>query len=278
MAEFRTIHSKMWRDSWYAELDVDGKLLWVYLITNGAASLTGIYHLPVRIAAFETGMSQERVSTLLAKFVLAGKIEYENEIIWIRRMRKYQAKNETSPKVLPRILKDLDEIPDCKVKNLYLNQYPISTVLSLGPTDTDTDTDQETEKDQETEIIGAPAPTDKPKPDKSKLRFDVTPKGALMAQKLRAVYESKGHRPPEFYANALQRDAYLIAFSALGGNLERLLNSAMKKDIVERGKLLAWLEGCAKNNGGNGKNPDENKFDRATAKTLELLRNRQNGN
>lgn len=144
MAEFRTIHSKMWRDSWYAELDVDGKLLWVYLITNGAASLTGIYHLPVRIAAFETGMNQERVSTLLSQFVLSGKIEYENEIVWIRRMRKYQAANETSPKIAQRILKDLDEIPDCKVKRMYLGQYGINTVSIPTHTDTETDTDTET--------------------------------------------------------------------------------------------------------------------------------------
>lgn len=144
MAEFRTIHSKMWRDSWYSELDIDGKLLWVYLITNQNASLTGIYYLTVKFAAFETGLSQERVSTLMAQFVISGKVEYENDVIWIRRMRRYQAANESSPKIMPRILKDLAEIPDCKVKRLYLNQYPIDTVSIHTHTDTDTDTDQET--------------------------------------------------------------------------------------------------------------------------------------
>lgn len=145
MAEFRSIHSKMWRDSWFTELDVDGKLLWVYLITNSAASLTGIYYMTVKFASFETGLSQERVTTLLSQFTLAGKIEYENDVVWIRRMRKYQAANETSPKVSARILKDLAEIPDCKVKRLYMAQYPIDTVSIPVHTDTETDTETETD-------------------------------------------------------------------------------------------------------------------------------------
>lgn len=256
MAEYRTIHTKMWRDSWYSELDVEGKLLWVYLITNQAASLTGIYHLPIRYAAFETGLGPERVETLLAQFVLSGKIEYENEIIWIHKMRKYQAQNESSPKIKPRIEKDLAEIPDCKIKRMYIEQYSIDTVLVSSHTEQDTDTDTETETEQDTDSLSASAPkTTRPKPDKSKLRFDNTPQGALMAQKLRVVYESKGFRPPEFYANATQRDAYLTAFAALGSTVDNVLNSAMKKDITERGKLLAWLEGCVKKN-GNGQHAD----------------------
>lgn len=144
MAEFRTIHSKMWRDPWFTDLDVEGKLLWVYLITNHAASLTGIYYLPAKFAAFETGLGQERVETLLAQFVLSGKIEYENCVVWIKRMRRYQAQNESSPKIKPRIEKDLAEIPDCKVKRIYLEQYPINTLLI--PSHTDTETNIETEQ------------------------------------------------------------------------------------------------------------------------------------
>ncbi len=155
MAEFRTIHSKMWRDSWFTELDVEGKLLWVYLITNTAASLTGIYYMTIKFAAFETGLNQERVQTLLAQFVLSGKIEYENNVVWIRRMRRYQAANESSPKIKPRIEKDLAEIPDCKVKRLYIAQYP-TDIVSI-PTHTETDTLTETVTETETPS-GANAP------------------------------------------------------------------------------------------------------------------------
>jgi hypothetical protein len=151
MAEFRTIHSKMWRDPWFTDLDVEGKLLWVYLITNHAASLTGIYYMPSKFAAFETGLGQEKVETLLALFVLSGKIEYENCIVWIKRMRKYQAANESSPRIKPRIIKDLAEIPDCQVKRLYLAQYPIDVLSIPAHTDTDTETDTDTDTETDTE-------------------------------------------------------------------------------------------------------------------------------
>lgn len=251
MAEYRTIHTKMWRDSWYSELDVEGKLLWVYLITNQAASLTGIYHLPIRYAAFETGLGPERVETLLAQFVLSGKIEYENEIVWIHKMRKYQAQNESSPKIKPRIEKDLAEIPDCKIKRMYIEQYSIDTISI--PSHTEQEQEQDTETEHDTESFGAPAPR-KPDP-KSELRFDSTPQGALMAQKLRVVFESKGRRVPETYANASQRDAFLRVYSALGDKLESLLGTAMERDISDRARLLSWLQGCVKKN-GNGQHAD----------------------
>lgn len=101
--------------------------------------------------------------------------------------------------------------------------------------------------------IGADAPADTNPRDQ--LRFDKTPEGALMAQKLRAVYESKGRRSPEFYANASQREAYLIAFGALGGKIASLLETAMERDITDRSRLLAWLQGCAKRD-GNGRSGD----------------------
>jgi hypothetical protein len=70
-----------------------------------------------------------------------------------------------------------------------------------------------------------------------------------MAQKLRAVYDSKGRRAPETYANASQREAFLTAINALGSRFASLLETAMERDITERGRLLPWLQACAKNNG-----------------------------
>jgi len=112
-------------------------------------------------------------------------------------------------------------------------------------TKTRLDTDKDTDK-----TSGAVAPTKKS--TRYGLRFDASPEGALMAQKLRAVYESNGRRTPEFYENAMQRDAYLMAFKAIGGRIASLLDSAMEKNITNRGRLLSWLQACAKNN-GNGK-------------------------
>ena len=55
MADYRTIHSKIWDDDWFADLDSDGKTLWFYLITNRRASVAGIYVLPFRVIVAESG-------------------------------------------------------------------------------------------------------------------------------------------------------------------------------------------------------------------------------
>ena len=252
MAEYRTVHSKMWRDSWYSELDIDGKLLWCYLITNQAASLTGIYHLPIKFAAFETGLSQERVTTLLAQFVISGKIEYENSVVWVRRMRKYQAANESSPKIKPRIKKDLEEIPDCKIKRLYLAQYHMDTILIPSCTDQDQDTDTDTETDQD--IVGAndapKPPAESTKPKRSRKEPDErTSTAAIQACRQTA----KRYPPVELYDKLI---------GALGNAPDIETLAACRAQWLERGyNPGAWtwatewyVTGIPSRNGnGNGK-------------------------
>lgn len=158
MAEFRTVHSKMYHDKWYCEQPIDGKLLFVYLFTNASASVAGIYQLPVKFIAFETGIEPERVAVLLNDFQQAGKIEWEEPVIWVKKMRDYQATK--SPQVATRIAKDFDEIPFSPIKvkyGVHYGVYPIDTVyrapdtlstpVSESKSDTDTDTDTDTERE-----------------------------------------------------------------------------------------------------------------------------------
>lgn len=146
MAEFRHVHCKTWRDDWFSELDTDSKLLWLYLITNQATSVSGIYQLPRKFIAFETGLSVKRIDEIMKHFKSAGKIDYDDSVIWICKMREYQAGN--SPKVATRITLDFDSVPNCRVKGIYAQKYGIDTVsipTQESVSDTDTDTDTETE-------------------------------------------------------------------------------------------------------------------------------------
>jgi hypothetical protein len=93
MAEFRTIHSKMWRDSWYSELDVDGKLLWIYLITNDTVSIKRVYDISASIIAKETGIKETRVNVLLNQFSDSGKILTKEQY-------KAKERDRTSPQYI----------------------------------------------------------------------------------------------------------------------------------------------------------------------------------
>lgn len=149
MAEYRAVHTKMWReDEWFQELDTDAKLLWIYLFSNPSAPVAGIYRLPIRTMASECGLARDRVAEILDGFQTAGKIDYQDGVLWVHKMREYQLPGTLSSKVLTRITKDLAEIPYGTVKNKYMAHYgyPIDTVSipSLNNTilDTDTDTDK----------------------------------------------------------------------------------------------------------------------------------------
>ena len=149
MAEFRSIHCKTWRDDWFSELPTDAKLLWLHLITNQSTSVSGIYQLPHKFIAFETGLDISRVKQILDIFKSDGKIDFDDSVIWVKRMREYQS--TASPKVAQRIKIDLDAIPDCRVKGIYYQKYCIDTVSIPSPEldhDTDTDTDTDTDKKQ----------------------------------------------------------------------------------------------------------------------------------
>ena len=152
MAEFRSIHCKTWRDDWFSELPTDAKLLWLYLITNQSTSVSGIYQLPVKFMAFETGLDKIRVTQILDMFKSDGKIDYDDSVIWVKKMREYQS--TASPKVAQRIKLDFDTIPDCRVKGIYAKKYGIDMVsVPYFENESDTDTDTDTETETETETI-----------------------------------------------------------------------------------------------------------------------------
>lgn len=128
---FRQVHTKAWSDNWFVELPPEGKLLFLYLITNERASISGIYECPLRIMVFETGLDEATVNEQLAGFATAEKAYYDHDagVVWVRNLRKY---HETgSPKVQTKITSDIVQVPECDVLNMYLDAYGIDRV-SIG--------------------------------------------------------------------------------------------------------------------------------------------------
>ena len=122
MAIFRQVHTLIWKDTWFLDLDPDEKLLFIYLFSNEASTLAGIYELSPRVMAFETGLTLDCISQAMQKFKDAGKIDFENGIVWVKRMRRYH--ETSSESVQTRIKKDIEKIPDCELKTRYLAHHP----------------------------------------------------------------------------------------------------------------------------------------------------------
>ena len=67
MAGYRQIHTQIWKDEWFLDLEPQAKLLFIYLFGNENTSLSGIYKLPLKVILFETGLDKEYVVNTLKK-------------------------------------------------------------------------------------------------------------------------------------------------------------------------------------------------------------------
>jgi hypothetical protein len=127
MANYRQIHVSIWKDEWFLDLEPRDKLLFIYLFSNENASLSGLYKLPMKVIAFETGLEVKYITDALARFSKANKVHYENGIVWVVNMRRY---HETkSSKVQQRISNDIVSIPDCPLKIRYQQSMDTETQL-----------------------------------------------------------------------------------------------------------------------------------------------------
>ena len=126
MANFRQVHTKIWKDDWFLDLKPIHKLFFIYLFTNERASLAGIYELPMRVMSFESGLSPKEIDGAFQVFTEAQKAHYMGGVVWVMSLRRYH--ETSSSKVQTRILKDLAEVKECELKGIYCELYGIDTL------------------------------------------------------------------------------------------------------------------------------------------------------
>jgi len=81
--KLRVVDVHFWDDPYVEGLDPIEKLLFLFLLTNSACNLLGIYEISLRRIAFDTGIDKDKVIKSLARFEADGKIYYCNEYIII---------------------------------------------------------------------------------------------------------------------------------------------------------------------------------------------------
>jgi len=116
----------MWSsDQWFADLKPELKLLFIYLFSNDRASVCGLYELPLRVMAFETRLDEAVIREGLEMFGQKGKAYYDmvSGVVWVRNMFKYQGSG--SPKLLERIKADLKAVPDCALKENWIEENSV---------------------------------------------------------------------------------------------------------------------------------------------------------
>ena len=149
---YRTIDTSLWDDPKVKKLEPLAKLLFMYLITNRHAHVSGIYYLPPILAAHETALTTARLDTLLNTLSSSGLARFDRErsVVWVRRMFFYQGKGEKNQRAAANHLVTLHNSPLLKE---FLSLYPavkkyVRDTVSDTPSEFGT---QEQEQEQEQE-------------------------------------------------------------------------------------------------------------------------------
>ncbi len=150
MAEYRQIHTRIWKDSWFLELPSKKKLLFIYLFSNERACLAGLYDLSPKIMAFEADLELDFVLNALGDFEADGKIRRDGNLLWIPNLLRYNANNLASPKIQTHLHNTIALFPECRLKQEWIANYN-ALVEPAYRMDTATISRPESESEQEQE-------------------------------------------------------------------------------------------------------------------------------
>lgn len=89
MAKNRMVSTGFWSDYYIADLDPVEKLLFLYLLTCERSTLAGVYELPIKMMAVETGIDVFMVEKILKRFDEEGKVKYQSGWVAIRNFLKH---------------------------------------------------------------------------------------------------------------------------------------------------------------------------------------------
>ena len=119
---FRAIDTALWSDPKVKALPPEGKLLFVYLITNRHTHVSGIYYLPKVLMLHETGIKDRALNTLLDTLSKGNLVhsDGETEVIWVVNMLRYQG---SGGKIRLSVGNHLKTLHGCKLIRLFLNHY-----------------------------------------------------------------------------------------------------------------------------------------------------------
>lgn len=108
MANFRLVNTAIWKDPWFVDLRLTEQHLFIYLLTSGLSSLSGIYEVSIREIAFDTTIDQEEIKRIFNdRFAPDKKAFYEIGWVIIPKFLRHQHFNTNQYKAVVKMLNDL---------------------------------------------------------------------------------------------------------------------------------------------------------------------------
>jgi hypothetical protein len=131
MARLRVINTRFWNDDYIARLNPLERYLFLYFLTNPATDISGIYELPIRTIATETGIENEMLNMMIEKFAKDGKIYHFSGWNFVKNFSKHQTMN---PKIVKGIEISLSKVPNEVLSHFGIEQpYTIDSLSHSNP-------------------------------------------------------------------------------------------------------------------------------------------------
>lgn len=100
----RYINTRFWSDSWIVDdLNPLDRYVLLYLLTNEKTNISGVYELPLRTIANETGLDKEEVSRMIKR--LEPKVYYKHG--WVVLVNAIRHQNYKNGKIAAGIQREL---------------------------------------------------------------------------------------------------------------------------------------------------------------------------
>lgn len=142
MAKNRIVNTRFWVDDYISNLDPVEKLLFLYFLTSPATDISGVYEIPLKTIATDTGIDHQTVARIIKRFGRDKKIFYVSGWVGVVNFAKHQLDN---PSVRLGIKSGLSKAPQFILDRLGTVCGQSAPSLLHTNTDTDTDTDTNTE-------------------------------------------------------------------------------------------------------------------------------------
>lgn len=85
------IDTRFWSDNFISDLNPLDRYLFLYFLTNEHTNISGIYEVPLKRIADETGIEKEMLLKMMKR--LSGRIDYVDGWVAIKNFAKYQSDN-----------------------------------------------------------------------------------------------------------------------------------------------------------------------------------------
>lgn len=122
MANYRSLHVRIWSDPVIEELPALARYVFIYLITCPTRNEAALYNITLKRIANDTGLTMKQIVTAMGGLTESGRVMYDSgtSTVWVVNAVKHQGLNDNCIKS---ILTDLDKCSSDTLARSFADYY-----------------------------------------------------------------------------------------------------------------------------------------------------------